>query len=1792
MHALGGAAATPPGLLLEPAVAGSWQWRGARGVSFVPTALRLPAATAFKVSVLAGTRALDGTELTSAFEFQFETPAPEVVSSTPEPGAAAQQPDVRLALRFNQPMLPAAVEQAAQLRAWRGQVPEAIAFNARPHAGAPEQVDIVPRRALPLGSRIELTLGPGLRGSEGPRPMAAAHALSFETYGPLGVVGFNCDVIPQGGGCDPEGSLWVELVNPVKRSAFKQHFQSEPPLPLAWPEELEDESRYIYLPLASPLAPATRYRLSVNAGLVDAYGQRLAKPSERELSTGNFAARAQLPIQGEVFVAPLSELSLVSRNALGLRVFSQRLDADKLLDYFQAQNDYERRQRWAERLGASGVAVSSALDNQVHSHPIALGALLGGGAGRGAAWLGWSSSGSGVEGQLVQVTDLALTAKLSEQGSLVWVTRLGDGRPVAGASVELIGRAPKIQKRYVTDAEGLVSIPKEDFRPRLQDYGSEDDTLLFARHEGDSSFRRIADFLPPWRIEPAMRLSVAEREYSLLFSERGIYRPGDSVRVKGILRREAKTGNTLIASRKLGLELADPFGEVLAKQSVETTRFGTFSADVQVPGSAALGGWRIALEGFPDDALVIEVAEYRPAEFKVGVEPAAPSYVRDEAARFRVRADYLFGSPMSGAHLGYGVTRQRTSFTPAAAAGYVTSEDAYRQDLELEALDASVLGRAEVELSAQGEHEVSVPLALPGQTGPEQVRLDADVSDVSRQVISSSAAVIVHPASYYLGIAELDSWFQSTPSVLEPRLVALSPSGQIKSQRAVKLELVRRRWTLAREKTADGWRSVSAPVDEVQAACELVTAAKPVSCKLGLKESGQFFVRASSKDERGRVARAALGFYAIGAGRAGWADNDRRKLELVLDKPRYKVGDTARLLIKSPFERAEALLTVERAGLYEHRRLTLEGPTPTVEIAIDERLRPNAFVSVHLVQGVVANPLPAAPEVTPEPGYRMGYAELLVDPEARRLAVELKGQAAEYRPGQRARFELRVTRAGGVPHPAELTVYAVDEGVLSLIGYEPPDPVRVFTAPRPLAVATLESRDALGRLLLPALGSDKGMDGGGGGAAGARSNFKTTAFFDPNVLTDAEGKAVVEFDLPDSLTTFRVMAVAVSDDDRYGVGSTLLTVNEPLMIRPALPRALRVGDRFEASAIVTSRNLEAGMVKVSASVTGATLEGPAERQVQLDKGASAEVRFSVLALEPGEARFEFAAVAGAEADRVVVSRKVASPTALEATALYGRTEQAEAQALGDLTPLRKDVGGLKIALASTALVGLDAGVTQLLHYPYACTEQLASRLLPLAPLRGLAERYGIALDQDIGAALEAQVGEILRRQRGDGGFGLWPSSVESQPWVSAYALWVLDQAKLAGARIPARIFQQGVSYLRASLGQPRTTPEAWATAAFMVDVLSALGQPDLEYISQLFERRAELPAFARALLLHASSTGKADASVVATLTAELEALIGVHGNKAQVTEAQREPFPELFDSEARTEALVLWALIAVKPDHPLAAALARGVLERRASGHWRSTQESAYALLALDAYRRAQEPASPQFDAVVWFGERRLFQAAFNAASPQSQAHELGMSELRQLSGPLRFEKQGAGSLFYEARLTYAPERLPEQALERGFSLQKSMRSVSMATLSEELARAPLGSENAASLAAGDLVLVDLVLAAPERRHFVVLEDPLPAGLEAVDANLATTSRALDVEASPNPSEAPESGFQSAWYRRELRDDRVLFFVDQMPAGLYHYRYLARATALGRFVTPPTRAEEMYQPEVFGRTGASLVEVH
>lgn len=1841
----------PAPVVMKPEVKGRWQWVGTSGLVFAPEG-HLPRATTFTVEVPAGTRALDGSTLAEPYRLTFSTARPAVARTEPYDRSDDIKPSTTFELRWNQPVSDQEIARAVAITA--GEKAARVAFNVRrPDPKNPRIAALDPKAPLPLDAEVRLTVDASLRGLEGPLAAGREQAFQFHTYGPLRVQESTCDTDTPHGRCAPDGGFSIELSNPVRLRDLKSALRVEPATKLTWSSWLDDDAALREVHVHGRFTPGKTYRVRLAAnGIRDEHGQALARDWSKELAFDDRWPSAGIGLTGSIFEPGVKrEIPVGSLNVKDLELATAPLTEGDILA-LEANENQPGRPPSIEAIASlpGGKRVTrrpTAAMNTPAVEAVRTEDVLGGKDKRGPIAIGLAyterpgTSGARLvtRSAIAQVTDLAISAKISPFGSLVWVTRLSTAAPVEGAAVSIRrppakGGAATTTDVFRTDANGFAVIPAPAFQPARDE---QERAVVFARTDTDWSYRRVDDALSAWRYGVSVDFSE-DRPFGMLFTERGIYRPGDVVRVKGIFRQEghppalggpgaagkgAASSTTTPAGRAVHIVVAGPDGDEIAKASPVLSAFGTVAADITIPATSRLGTYSLqaSVEGSPrgwaDVTEDFEVAEYRPASFQVAVESDKPSYVRGDKATCVARGDYLFGAPMVNADVSHYVRRETTRFTPPGFEDlpFTFEEDPYFADLTDQSPREDEIETARGKLDAKGTQAITAALAMPGQRGVELMTCEAEVTDVARQSIAGSTSAIVHPAAFYIGLNPGPDLFIKTGDSVRPEIIAVDPRGARVRGVAVHVELIQRSWNLARQKTGGGaLHSVSTAVDRVVQSCDVTTADAPAACPLTPTGAGYFLLRATAADKRKNPVGAAASLYVTGQGSAGWGDSDKLSLDLVPDKKFYKVGDTARVLVKSPFTSADAWVTVERAGVYTRRRVTLSGPTPTLDVPITEDLRPNAFVSVLLVRGRSKAP-PAGPggpggkaaADVGAPAFRLGYAELRIDPEPRTLRVALRSSKADYRPGEQIKVDVDVRDHRGQPARAEVTLYAVDEGVLSLIGYETPDPVRVFGAPRSLKVSTLETRASLAKVHRPFanLGLDKGLDGGSGASSmDVRRDFRASAYYHPALVTNDKGHVEASFKLPDSLTTYRLMAVTVAEDDRFGYAESHVTTSRPLMARPAFPRVLRAGDTLDAGVVVTSKGLAKAPVEVEIAAEGLEVRGPSKRSIDLAPGASVEVRFALAAPRVGAAKVRFKVRGGGAEDAVEIAREVLAPTSLEAVALYGDTTDASAEKLGDLSAIRGDVGGLTVSLSSTALVGLGGGVEQLIEYPYGCTEQLTSRLVPLLPLRDLARDFKLPLPGNLDGLVAGTVAKILGSQRGDGGFGLWTDSAEANTWVTAYALWGLSEAKRRGTRVPGSAIESATRFVRGALEEVDTDPYALASAPFILEVLAENGAPDAGRASRLYEDRRKLPLFAKAQLARALTLGKGDKAAVAQLVSEIEGHLRIDGPRAYAASNTGDAYAVLMDSDTRTSALVLRALLAARPSHPMASRLAMGLLAARSGGTWRSTQETAWALLALDEYRRAQEKAAPDFTARVFLGQAEVAEAPFRGRSADQARVTLPAANLASAAGaPLAFDVEGQGRLFYEARLRYARKQLPTQPIERGFFVTKTLRVVTPEGLEEALGVLPAGSARA--FKGGDLVLADVVVVAPQPREFVVIDDPLPAGFEAVDARLATTARGLDVDAAAargddeeeqtdeerDDAVATKRAYQPSRFIREIRDDRVLFFVDHMAAGMYRYRYLARATTLGAFVLPPTKAEEMYTPEVFGRTAAGTISI-
>ena len=1779
-------------------------------------------------------------------------------------------------------------------------------------------LEVIPSQTLPKDSQLELNIAKGLHSTQGPLPTTLPTKLSLRTYAPLRLMDVRC-ARQNLGRCQAHRDFTVVLSTPVHPNDLRRFLKIDGPArPVKPVKGMAPKPLRATTEHALSIDPdyGDRFKITLRAGLTDLYGQKLEKnvstdivieePFVKSGAPTAVAARAPESVNessGDDGSEPAS-LSNVPRRArlnydlaigvrgnilealgsggktLGKTAYKIPISAVNVPTYGVSTRSLSEWSLVREVGRLTGSLDSDTLDgewnwitpsvprNIRYVQHLDLSSLLAG-SPRGAALMitvaGLGELSSPVQ-SLINLTDLGMSARISRFGSLVWVTRLSSGSPVAQASVIVYADNGDIVCADQTDAQGLATFSAQQLKPIAHNGGTDSHLLLVARFGDDYTYQRLE---PTSSLGGDMPVDYQQhaRWAGLVFTDRGVYRPGETVKLSGFFRQTAEKGFALLSGQDFQYTVVDTQGETIASGEGKLDSFGALSVDIGLTKSAALGHTLVSIRlGRRDEerfSAGFEILSYKPAEFRVSIKAWQPEVVHGQTATFDIGAEYLFGAPVVGARVHQFATRLEVSYSPPGSREYVVDDTAFRQDLRFESRRGSTYTETNGELDAKGKLSHVLPLEAPQQLQPEQLVFEAEVQDLSQQTQSSRAQVLVHPAKFYLALRQLQQRFLAVGALFPTQLAALHPRGNRLSGIPVSLELWQRTWSSVIEDQAADALHYKTHVHDIKAAsCQVVTANRDVSCPMRVGEPGYYVLRAIAQDDLNNPVAASMGFYAVDdradthASTTTWRHPDGHKLDIEMDQKLYRPGDTARVLVKSPFNQATALVTVERGGLLDQRVLPLRGSMPVVDIPIKPEFFPNAYVSVHVVRGRVAPmPEPGAADVG-APDYRVGYASLLVDPETHRLNVTVSADKKEFRPGDQVKAEVVLKRPDGSPCAGTVTFYAVDEGVLLLTGYKTPDPLPAFSETRSLGVYALETRERLARFIkwkngerVPILGyevaqgsnADKGNEVGGGFdfPGKVRSDFNTTVYFEAGRAVGTDGRALFQFKLPDNLTSFRLMAVAAGGDDRFGFGEGSITTNRPLMVRPAVPRILRVGDTVQAGVIVTSKGETSSSVDVNLAMRGLTAIGPMQRRVSLPAHGQVEVRFPLKAMAEGTASFEFSARAGQATDAVRVTRKVEQPLRWLSAATSGWTNDAAAVALGDLAGYRRDIGELTVTVSSSALVGLKSVFDDLTTYPYGCTEQLASRILPLVVAPKLAEQQQVRLPATLYNEVNAALGELAKRQRSDGSFGYWDDDQGRHPWLTAYALLALERASQAGYFVPRRQRDAAVGFLTSALDGLLSTlqsqgnvdedtqtdvpdsndvsPVALAVAAadtgrspqvkqrvtaahaaFIADMLARVGQLDQSRVHQLLGLKASLALSARIQLLSAMARLRWPRQQLDVLLADIMKEVTVGDAEARVASSDVS-LAELLESPARSTALLLQTLLIIDSKHPIVRKLARGLVTMRSGAGYRNTQEDAWALLALEDYRKSEESTTPRFGTQVFYGDALATEFAFRGLPVHAETATIAAPSLfAQPGGAVSVKVIDQGTAYYSVLLRLAQDGASRQVLDAGFSLEKHLRAVDPAQLRQVATVIPEHSEVRAQL--GQLVLVDLLLETAEPRDQIVLDDPLPAGLEPVEFGFTTTAQSLAVAehaADRDPSVATRSssvyGRSSlkSHVHREMHDDHVTHFIEHLDPGIHHFRYLARATAPGQFVAPPTRATCMYDAEVFGQTAAGLFEI-
>jgi uncharacterized protein YfaS (alpha-2-macroglobulin family) len=1785
MRSLGqmGQAADKAPLRLTPAPAGSFRWLDPRTLAFILDK-PLTGSSRLALSVPAGAQALDGSRLAKAITAVVETPPIEVIRVRPKPGTILG-PKPQIQLTLNQPVDLASLARHSFLQIGKDRVPLKVKEEVWPYWQRERQgrmYILAPQRELPGQNKAALVLEPGLQPSQGNLPFNESLKFDYQTYQTLKLVRWQMSTAV-GGGYDPGSPLMLRFNNPVSPKEALKHLSIKPPLKLD-PEEFGTQPT-AWLHIGAYFKPRTRYRVALTPGLKDAWGTVLQKHLELNFLTGDLEPYFSLAGGKGVLEAegkPLYPLRL--RNVPRLRVGLVPLQPESAVPALVAEKDRPWNQKPQPPQDGVDGAIARDLEmdipaNQAVYRPLDLATLLGRSPQGSLVLLDVRASWPNSKGQLrehtsrafVQVTDLGLSLKLGEAGGLAWVTRLSSGLPLAGASLELRDRTNKVLWKGESDERGLAQLPSlAELSPAKNKKRTwlDPEVYLCASLKNDFAILSsnwsndlLYSYAPQveWQ-RPGQETPLAVHAVTQL----PLYQPGQTVRMAVFLRKETPQGLALPEDEEVTIEVQDPYGRALSTMKGKPNAYGSLAGEFKLTAGARLGEYGIWLKRKGGDlrAGAFRVASFRPPDFKVELKSPPAQIGQETGSPARLQAEYLFGAPVAGGKAKLEVDQKPDWFAPKRLEDYAVG------DLPLEEPPLRRhLGDLKADLNADGQGLFKLPAAQPQPGLPVRVELEAVVSDAAGLTVTRRAHYLAHPAGVYLGLKAEALAIAGKPA--EIVVAAATPDNKSAPALDIKITAYRQVWESVRERGPSGfWRYLTKARRNQVWKQNIRLGAEPYTINFAPPKPGTYVIVAEAKDAAGRLTRSATYMYAAGQGQAGWERFDDHRLELLAQPKELGPGQSARVLIKNPFAKATALITLERQGVRKTMVRQVSGPAPVVELPVGPEDAPNIFVGVLLVRGRAAQPSGGGLDLG-KPQVKIGYATLTVKNPKAGLKVKVTTDREVLRPGEEVRAEVKVTDNAGAPVQTQVTLLAVDERVLSAAGGQNSyDPRQTFGRMRPLSLLNADTRtQVIGRRFEGQKGEQS--SGGGGLGLALRQEFHPAVFWLAQAETNEQGELSARFKLPGSLTAYRIVAIAADKAGGFGLGKTMVKARLPLQMLSALPRFAVMGDRFTARVTVQNLSEAKGEITVAAKAEGLKLVGPAQKTVTLAPGESRAVGFSVEAAQAGKAHLTVHAVMGSHEDAARFRLDILPQTTLISAAAAGALDPAAGKTKAEVPILlpahaQKGRGGLSIVIAPSPAAGLQPAMQGLLSYPWDCLEQRLSKAAARAFRQNQGGLLGFMPQAEDSQAVKDALRQAADFQTSSGGFAFWPGMKEPNLFLTSYALLAARLMEPQGPGLMPEVRKRAVEYLLQRLRRgkpPRKTdlPGRLAEALALCALAREEAKGCLPLLQAALTRSQGLTPFGLACLIDASQTLH-QGQAVNELIKQLNNLSQVSAGQLHFSAVNPGGLKAVMGSTLRGNAAVLWALAEAQPDYPHLADLAAWLALSLGKGAHLSTQEAVFGLWGLGAYLKAG--GGGPVSLTVALDGRKLLEHSFSGpAKPPVTVQvmrnllEAGQKQQTEISA------QGKGRPFWSVRLQYAPDQPPAEPVNAGFSLSRLLQP-----LNGNLQEAPAVGQEMESL---------ITLVVTQTRHHVLVIDPFPAGLEPLGA------------ASGRPQGAAAGG---PWRWRELRKDGLLLYAPRLEPGVYSFRYKLRATAPGGFVLRPARAEEMYSPEVFGATaGGRLV---
>ena len=1396
------------------------------------------------------------------------------------------------------------------------------------------------------------------------------------------------------------------------------------------------------------------------------------------------------------------------------------------------------------------------------------------------------------------VTDLTMINKTTRDGQmLVYAVDRKSGEPRADVQVEVV-KGKKVVATGKTDGNGVLGVSVRKGQPARREGGAAalegvSNSYLTLAKRGDQF---AVSELEPYYFGVSSDEGEGEgvvpggRITSYIYTDRPVYRPEQKVYFKGVVRRLGEGGYETPTARAASVKITDQNSNEIFNKELPLSPRGTFSGEVDLAAGASLGYYSIVAS--LNDAQArgsFQVAEYKKPEFKVKVTTPKNFVPDGEKAKFTVEAKYFFGAPVASGDVEYHIYRSRyyhwwfrdeDEDVIGGSEGEGGDENGYY------GYGDDMVKNGEGRLDAQGRLEVTfdVPPLDENQPYDFTYRLEAQVTDPSRRVEEGKASFVGTRGNVVVfAQPERYVYFQNDNARI--KIKAADYEGRPVSSK-VGLKFIEVTYKRVQERNGDHSYFTYKAVESDLSSAEVTTNSQgEATYDYRVPIIGSIRIKTTVEDKGKRIPSDAG--YIYGADRndrwSDWASEDSSSIKLIPDKKSYKPNEMAHVLAMLPTDKAHLLVTTEMSSVMSHRRVDATSRAVMIDVRIGDRFVPNVYLSVAYVKD----------------GEMFESSKSLnVPARSKFLNLEIIPDKKEYKPRDPASYTVVARNADGTPAAGvELSLGVVDEAIYSVKPDTAGDIRRAFYGTRYNGVETHFSTaynftgysDSKQMELAANKRSYQLADFKNEGQLvepKVRKDFKDTAFWKPDVVTGADGKATVKFELPQNLTTWRATARAVTGDLRVGSIVSRVLARKNLILRPETPRFMTEGDVVTVSGIVHNYLDSDKAAQITLEVAGANLLDAAEHTVTVSKDGEQRIDWRITASQLGDATLRMFAKTNEESDGVELKLPVV-PQGLKrtkgATATMAEETGEQTFTLDLPANANSQARRLRVEAAPSIAGAMFGALDYLTGYPYGCVEQTMSSFLPnviVAQTLKDVKTASIKASNDLNAKVQRGLDRLYGFQHDDGGWGWWKDD-KTDPFMTAYVVDGLTLARRAGYGVHGDAINRGRESVKKLLdagklenGKP-IDPESRAYLVYALNVSGDKPNPpntaDARYANDLFAKRAELQPYGRALLALALKS-RGDDNRARQVVSELEREARATDFDAHWESVRRPMLDFSEENDLEATAMSVKALAQVNSQSPMLAKAARWLVANRSNGYyWESTKHTAFAIFALSDYLKASRELSADYTVEVYLNGKQVLASrvtAAEAAAGKSLVVELKGDQIA-VSNQARVVKRGPGVLYASATLDYYTRE--ENTASQSSSALKLEREYLRLRVNEGGGAPgwkvePLSGD----LRSGDLIVVRLRLQGA-RAQYLMIEDPIPAGCEQIER-----VSGIDLDYS--------DGRWSDWYNnREFRDQRTVIFADYFD-GDATFRYAMRVLIPGEFKVAPARAELMYQPTVQANT--------